>query len=198
MIAAANGHLRGVTHGHVEALRRFAVEGQSGRSLVLPQGLVARKEFDWLIVSVPERGSARNGYSYAVEVPGETQVPELGSTFLFKIVNSRETEEGYNVSDGPRVDLSKLEGQLRIRSWLAGDSFRPVGSRKAKKVKELFQKRRIPLGHRRLWPVLTCGTSVIWVRGFPPDDRVVASPSTERVVTILEEPLEVPGCETER
>jgi len=198
MIAAASGHLRGVTHGHVEALRRFAVEGQSGRSLVLPQGLVARKEFDWLIVGVPERGSARNGYSYAVEVPGETQVPELGSTFRFKIVNWRETEEGYNWSDRPRVDLSKLEGQLRIRSWLAGDSFRPVGSRKAKKVKELFQKRRIPLGRRSLWPVLTCGRSVIWVRGFPPDDRVVASPTTERVVTILEEPLELPGSEAGR
>lgn len=198
MIAAASGHLRGVTHSHVEALRRLAVEGQSGRSLALPQGLVARKEFDWLIVSVRERETARTGYSYAVEVPGETRIPELGSTFLFKIVNSRETEKGYNGPDGPKVDLSKLEGELRIRNWKAGDSFRPVGSRKVRKVKELFQERRIPLGHRRLWPVLDCGDSVIWVRGFPPDDRVAVSPATEHVVTIVEEPLEVRGAEAGR
>jgi tRNA(Ile)-lysidine synthase len=191
MIAAARGHLRGITHGHVEALRRFAVESRSGRSLVLPQGLVARKEFNWLIVAAEERESARNPYSYAVEVPGEIRVPELGSTFLFKIVNLHETEKGYNGVDRAIVDLSKLEGQLRIRNWQAGDSFRPVGSRKAKKVKELFQEQRIPLRHRRLWPVLACGDSVIWVRGFPPDDRVAASPTTADVVTIFEEPLEV-------
>jgi tRNA(Ile)-lysidine synthase len=191
MIAGARGHLRGVTHSHIEALRRLAVEGRSGRSLVLPHGLVARKEFDWLIVGVPEREAARNGYSYAVDVPGEIRVPEVGSIFLFKIVNSRETKEEYNSCDGPKVDLSKLNGQLRIRSWQTGDSLRPIGSRKAKKVKELFQERRIPLRHRRLWPVLVCGESVVWVRGFPPDDRVAASLTTEHVVTILEEPLEV-------
>jgi tRNA(Ile)-lysidine synthase len=193
MIAAVSGNLRGVTHGHVEALRRFAVEGQSGRSLVLPQGLVARKEFDWLIIGVREQETARNGYSYPVEVPGKIRIPELGSTFLFRIVNSREIGKGYNSADGPKVDLSKLKGNLRIRSWQAGDSFQPVGSRKRRKVKELFQERRIPLGQRRLWPVLDCGKSVIWVRGFPPDAQVAVSPVTERVVTIVEESLELRG-----
>jgi tRNA(Ile)-lysidine synthase len=190
MIAAASGHLRGVTHGHVEALRRLAVEGQSGRTLVLPHGLAARKEFDWLIIGVTERGIARNGYSYPVEVPGKTRIPELGSTFLFEIVNSPGTGKGYNGADGPKVDLSKLKGDLRIRNWQPGDSFRPVGSRKVRKVKELFQERRIPLTDRRLWPVLDCGKSVIWVRGFPPDAQVAASPATEKVVTIVEQPLE--------
>jgi len=195
MIAAASGHLRGVTYSHVEELRRFAAEGQSGRSLVLPQGLVARKEFDWLIIDVRERETARSGFSYPVEVPGEIRIPELGSTFRFKIVNSRATGKGYNSSDRPKVDLSKLKGELRIRNWQAGDSFRPVGSRKIKKVKELFQEQRIPLGHRRLWPVLDCEKSVIWVRGFPPDVQVAPSSATEHVVIIVEEPLETSGSE---
>ena len=197
MIAATSGHLRGVTHTHVEALRRFAVEGQSGRSLVLPQGLVARKEFDWLIIGVAERETARNSYSYPVEVPGETRIPELGSIFLFKIVNSRGTGKGYNGADGAKVDLLKLKGELRIRNWQAGDSFRPVGSRKIRKVKELFQERRIPLERRRLWPVLDCGKSVIWIRGFPPDAQVAVSPATEHVVTIVEQPLELRGRKPE-
>jgi tRNA(Ile)-lysidine synthase len=193
MIAAASGHLRGMTHGHVEALRRFAVQGQSGRSLVLPRGLVAQKEFDWLIIGVRERETARNGYSYPIEVPGKIRIPELGSTFLFTIVNSSEMGKGYNGTDGPKVDLSKLKGELRIRSWQAGDSLQPVGSRKRRKVKELFQERRVPLGRRRLWPVLNCGKSVIWVRGFPPDAHVAVSPATEHVVTIVEESLEHRG-----
>ena len=80
-----------------------------------------------------------------------------------------------------------------MRNWKAGDSFRPVGSRSIRKVKELFQERRIPLGRRKLWPVLDCGESVIWVRGFPPDAQVAVSSATERVLTIVEEPLEVRG-----
>jgi len=198
MIAAARGHLRGITHGHVEVLRRFAVEGQSGRSVILPQGLVVRKEFDWLIIGVTERVTARNGYSYPVKAPGETRIPEVGSTFLFKIVNSHGTGKRYNSAHGPYVDLSKLKGELRIRNWKAGDSFRPVGSRSIRKVKELFQERRIPLGCRRLWPILDCGESVIWVRGFPPDAQVAVSSATEHVLTIVEEPLEVVGSEAGR
>jgi tRNA(Ile)-lysidine synthase len=195
MIAAASGHLRGITHRHIEALRRLTVEGQSGRSLVLPQGLVARKEFDWLIIGVAERETAIRGYSYPVKVPGETRIPELGSTFLFKIVNSRGRRKGYNGADWAKVDLSKLKGELRIRNWQAGDAFRPVGSRKTRKVKELFQERRIPLEHRKVWPVLDCGKSVIWARGFPPDAEVAVSAATEQVVTIVEEPIEPQGRE---
>src|SRR5439155_11919706 len=36
MIAAARGSLRGVTHDHVEALRRFVADVPSGRGLVFP------------------------------------------------------------------------------------------------------------------------------------------------------------------
>jgi tRNA(Ile)-lysidine synthase len=192
------GHVRGVTYGHIEALRGLAVEGQSGRTLVLPQGLVAHKEFDWLTIAAHKEAAAQSGYSRAVEVPGEARIPELGLALHFKIVNTHETGKGYNVVEGPNVDLSRLEGKLRVRNWRAGDSFQPAGSRRVRKVKELLQERRVPLRQRRFWPVLECGNSIIWVRGFPPDDRVRVSLATENMVAIVEEPLELAGPEAER
>ncbi len=195
MMAAARGHLRGVTHTHVEALRRFALEGQSGRSLALRHDVVARKEFDWLIVGVPGPKTVATGFSYPVEVPGEVRIPELGLTLLFKIANSFQTGKGYNAAEGPNVDLSRLKGKLRVRNWRAGDRYQPVGSRMARKVKELFQKRKVPLAQRNFWPVLECGNLIVWVRGFPPDDRVAVSPETQRVVRIVEEPLKLGGSE---
>lgn len=195
MIAAVRGHLRGVTHSHVEALLRLAVESQSGRSLALPNGLVVSKEFNWLRISARPHDLTRAGYSYAVEVPGEVAVPELGVAFRFQITNRSEAEMAYNANEGWSVDLSKLEGKLLLRSWRAGDSLQPAGCRRGRKVKELFQRRKIPLGERALWPVLECGNSVIWVRGFPPDRRVAVSLDTERALTVVEEPLRLGGTQ---
>ena len=71
MIQGAGGHLRGVTHRHIEALRRFLRHSQSGHHLVLPGQLVARREFDWLIVGPAPPGGGEAGYYHQVEVPGE-------------------------------------------------------------------------------------------------------------------------------
>src|SRR5947209_2342092 len=68
MIAAARGSLRGVTYDHVEALRRFVAEAQSGRRLVLPS-LMARKEFDWLVIGAQPQAEPDSGFSYPVEAP---------------------------------------------------------------------------------------------------------------------------------
>jgi tRNA(Ile)-lysidine synthase len=198
MIATVRGHLRGVTYGHIEALRRLTVEGQSGRSLVLPQSLVARKEFDWLVIGVLRQKAMATGFVYAGEVPGEIRIPELGVALFFKKVDPGKTGETYNAGEGVRIDLSRLEGELHLRNWQPGDSFQPAGGRKMRKVKELLQERKIPLGQKRLWPVLECGNSIVWVRGFPADQRVAVSRTTESVVTIVEKPLEPRGSEAGR
>ena len=166
MIQGAGGHLRGVTHRHIEALRRFVRHSQSGHHLVLPGQVVARREFDWLIMGPAQPGRGEAGYSYQVEVPGEVTVAELGLTFHFKIVGSSGHAEGYNNSEVVGLDPLKLSGKLALRNWRAGDRFWPVGSRKPRKLKDLFCQRKIPLGLRKLWPLLTSEEEIVWVRGF--------------------------------
>ncbi len=194
MITAVRGHLRGITHGHIESLRRFAAETPSGRTLVLPGGLAARKEFDWLLIGPQLQGSYDSGFSRPVEVPGEVPVPSLGVTFRFQIVGSDESRKAYN-QGGLYLDPEKLSGRLVLRNWRAGDRFQPWGSRKAWKLKELFREHKIPLGQRKSWPVLECGNEVVWVRGFPPASSAAASPSGKQALAIREEPLgEKPGA----
>lgn len=188
MVMTARGSLRGVTHGHIEALRRFAATAQSGRALELP-GLAVQKEFDWLVIGPQRPDPDESGFSYSVEVPGAVPVPELGVTFQFEIVDSAESPREYNSSGRGCLDPEKLGGSLVLRSWRAGDRFRPSGSRRARRVKELFGQHRIPVGQRKLWPVLECSGEIIWVRGFPPAAAVVASPGSRRTLIIVEEPL---------
>lgn len=188
MIQAARGDLRGVTHGHIEELRRFAREVQSGRSLALPGGLEARREFDWLVIGPRQAVPGGSEFSYAVEVPGEVSVPQLGLTFRFKIVGPQDLRKAYNGLGTAGLDPLKFEEGLVLRNWRAGDHFRPFGSRKAWKLKELFRQQKIPLNQRKLWPVLECGKTIVWVRGFPPATPVAASPDSKQVMVIGEEP----------
>ena len=84
------------------------------------------------------------------------------------------------------MDPQKLPDRLFLRNWRAGDHFRPLGSRKLWKLKELFRQRKIPRNRRKLWPVVECGEQIVWVRGFPPAAPVAASPES-RAILIIEE-----------
>ncbi|MGO9274204.1 MAG: tRNA lysidine(34) synthetase TilS [Terriglobia bacterium] len=187
MVGAVRGSLRGVTRERVEALRRFARESQSGRRLVLPGGVTIRKNFDWLVVA-REVTPASGGFAYPVTVPGTVEVPEMGMTFCFKIVSTGEHGGAYNKSGAVSLDGKKLSGKLVLRNWRAGDRFRPFGSRRVCKLKELFRQRKIEAGARSHWPVLECDGEIVWVRGFSPDAGA-APPTTGAVLTIEELPV---------
>jgi tRNA(Ile)-lysidine synthase len=186
MLQSLRADLRGVAYAQIEGLLRFATSAQSGRSLTLPGGAVARKEFDWLILGLQPVSTADDAYAYPVEIPGEIAIPALGSTFGFKIVELQGGPEEYNKIAGSAIDPQKLRQRLFLRSWRGGDQFWPLGSRKPRKLKELFRQRKIPRRQRKLWPVLECGERIVWVRGFPPAASVVASLES-RAILVIEE-----------
>jgi tRNA(Ile)-lysidine synthase len=186
MILAVKGDLKSVSYRHLEALRKFASATQSGRKLLLPGQLEARKEFDWLIVARPPEATKDNEYHYRVEIPGEVTVAELGTVFRLKLIEAEAPVKTYNGPWMAGLDPQKLRGKLTLRNWKAGDRFRPHGSQKVRKLKELMARRKIPAGQRKLWPVLESGTEIVWVRGFPPGSCAAAGPKTNKVVVIEE------------
>ncbi len=186
MCQAVSGAAGGMTHVHLEALLRFSGEAHSGRTLVLPAGLVARKEFDWLEIGPGAHKSSGAGFSYRVAVPGRVFVAELNSTFDFKIVGSDALRTSYNLNGVAGLDPAKLSGQLVLRNWQSGDRFRPGGSRNALKLKELFRRRKIPRTKRELWPVVESGEEIVWVRGFPPAATAASLPEAGQVLIITE------------
>ena len=187
MILAVRGSLQGITHRHIEALYLLATEAQSGRGLALPGGLVARREFDWLVVG-PASGRADNsGYCYAIELPAEVSIPQLGITFRFKIVGPEELGRAYNTGGKAYLDPLKLPGGLVLRNWRAGDRFQRSGCGKVLKLKELFRERKIPLEQRRFWPVLESGKEIVWVWGFPVAASVAVTAESRQAIAIGED-----------
>ncbi|MFB3922319.1 MAG: tRNA lysidine(34) synthetase TilS [Terriglobia bacterium] len=188
MIQATRGNLAGITHRHLDAVYRLAADAPSGRCVVLPGGLQARRDFEWLTVGLQAPSAKNSGFAYSVVPPAAVKVHELGVTVRLKIVGPEELGRAYNSpSERVFVDPVRLAGELVLRNWRAGDRFRPYGSRNFLKLKELFRQRRIPVEQRRFWPVLASGTEIIWVRGFPPAASVAAGRDAQQVLIISEE-----------
>jgi len=186
MLQSARPGLYGLAYSQMEELRRFALEAQSGRSLHMPKEIIARKEFDWLVLGPHPVASDSGGYACPLDVPGEVTVPVLGVTFVLKIIQLPEPAAEYNQMAGSVLDFEKLPRRLVLRNWRRGDHYWPAGSRKLRKLKELFRQRRIPRSRRKLWPVLECGEKLVWVRGFPPAASAAATPESQTLLVVEE------------
>ncbi len=195
MLQFASGRTSGLTHAHLESLRQFATYSQSGRECELPGGATARKEFSWLVISPKGCGSKTPDYSYPVEIAKDVEVCEIGKVFHFKILPRDNARTAYNLSKLVSLDPDSLCGDLELRNWRAGDSFCPVGSRKARKLKEFFRERKIPESQRGGWPVLSCAGQIVWMRGFPPAKSAAADENSSQLLVIEEEPLKIASSE---
>ena len=157
----AGSELRDVSFDHVEAVRALLEPGKSGKLVEIPGGLVVAREFGRLVFREPARTLA--DYEYELKIPGEVHIPEAGKVFRAEIV-----EAEANDSLGLRVfvDAESIGPYVRIRNWKPGDYYRPVGL-PAGKLKKLFQRARIPRGHRMRWPVIVADSTIVWVASFP-------------------------------
>jgi tRNA(Ile)-lysidine synthase len=186
MLREVAGSLAGVTHRHIEAVYNFALESQSGKRVQLPRGLAARIEFDWLILSRETGNEKPPEYVYNVVVPCTIKVPEMGLSMTFKIVGAKDTNRGYNGSEWPNLDPLKMPARLTLRNWRPGDRYRPSGSQKTVKVKELFRRHRVPLGERSHRPVLDSEQGIVCVRGLPAAAWAAAKKESGRVLVVSE------------
>lgn len=63
---------------------------------------------------------------------------------------------------GPGPDSTPFE----LRAWESGDRIEPLGMSGSKTLQDLFTDSLVPAPRRRTWPVLTVGSTVIWVPGL--------------------------------
>ena len=84
------------------------------------------------------------------------------------------------------IDAALLQYPLKIRPWLEGDYFYPLGMTGRKKLSDYFVNQKIPLHQKEDIPILINGNGeIIWVAGYRPDERYKVSDNTKKV-TIFE------------
>lgn len=160
-LAAVRGDLRRITQSHVESVLRLAEEGQSGQRVELPRAIVERSFNRLVFRRAQEQAETRHDYQVKVEGPSTVGLPGGGS-LSFKLVAVEALESGYNQPKGV-ADAARTPFPLLVRAWQLGDSYRPAGAARRKKLKTLFREQRIPVEERRRTPVVVCGEEIVWV-----------------------------------
>ncbi|MDE3166181.1 MAG: tRNA lysidine(34) synthetase TilS, partial [Acidobacteriota bacterium] len=163
-VELAKGDLRAVNFGHVEAVLALAAD-PAGGSVELP-GLRVRRSFQWM-----RFGAAAPCRRWRADaaLPGYTPLPGGKLGISLEIVDNSEATRNlhcvYNSGMGC-LDRNCLSGSAVLRSWQPGDRYRPDGARGESKLKDLFQKARVPVWERDGWPVLETGGRIAWSRRF--------------------------------
>lgn len=80
------------------------------------------------------------------------------------------------------LDFDKLIGNITVRNRREGDRIKTVGSNCTKKLKKLFNERK--LKDRYSIPVICDESGIVWVKGIGCDERLKITESTQRVLVI--------------
>ncbi len=202
IFAELRGSPEQLTSRHVDAVMDLATKSQSGARIDLPgirvERIFARLRFTKVATTqndarVDKATSGIHDFSYIVSRPGRLEpasivVPEIHRRFNLKIVDwpaaPRDTVEGRGA-----LDYERVQWPLVLRNWRPGDSYRPDGSRRVRKLKRLLLESRVPRTARGSWPVLTSEGKVIWASGYPAAEEFAPHAGTQIGLVIGEEEL---------
>jgi tRNA(Ile)-lysidine synthase len=176
---------------HVEQVIRLASASSSGRRVRLPGGAIVERRFDRLVFA-PGEGQAQaqpGGYVYALEIPAsgefEIEIAEIGKRFRLKLIDWSGSARDTKLAE-EALDAGLLCSPLVLRGWQQGDAYRPVGRKRARKLKRLLLEKRIPARNRRGWPVLTSQGRVAWAWCLPPAAEFAAGSDSKKGLVIRE------------
>lgn len=187
-VAETKGDLRRIDFLHTERLFELA-ESPAGEGRISIPGLEVARSFGWIRLAPVGLPSAGYDYRYRVSAPGRYAIPGSRSLVCLDLITENSIypleKSSYNAGREGDLDWSRLSASLELRNWQPGDRFQASGRGEAK-LKELFQKARIPVWERAGWPVLTSGGKVVWTRQFGVAEGFAPTPGSREVLRIRE------------
>jgi len=164
-----------LTRGGTRAGSQFISEGRSGSGVDLGGGLELVREFERLWLGRPGEDGPDRELAVGPE-PGRGEAVVGGRRY--RVVWGEEPEQERSRF---RVELSRsrLDFPLTLRGWRDGDRIRLASG--TRKLKRLFNDRRVPLSERSILPVVaTASDRVVWVAGVARDPEAAPGGEDDR------------------
>ncbi len=183
-IKKLTGNLRQITYQHLNEIFKLLKGSLAYGQIDLPNDLIVERLRKELVI---RKGKTQDIYNiiYPVKIPGETLVPELGVKLVCTISERRSnlefsTQNRYQES----FDYDKINGLVFVRTRKDGDSFRPLGMRGGKKIKDFLIDQKIPQPEKNKVLFLTDKTDIIWLIGLRISERFKVTTKTKRVLKV--------------
>ncbi len=165
---------------HYDALHSFILEGRTGASLTLPDGVTAESGYEKVRLLREKPVPALEWPATEIVVPGETRIDELGLSIIATLPNSCPAELG---PTAVAVDAAALTGKWLVRPRRPGDIIEVESG--TQKVKKLLIDRKVPRQERSAIPVFTADDRIFWVGGIRQAAFGRVTENTERVVCLM-------------
>ena len=180
----------------IEEILAVAAGGVAPNACNLPEGwkfVRQGKDFRFVPSASPKESKIPGLDQLYLPVPGQVVAlgadPAMSTVFEARKILLATPPAGYNPEHlyAPQA----LPDQLLVRTWRPGDRFWPAHTKAAKKLKELFQTKRIAADSRAAWPVMVdvkqdAGEELVWVRGFAAPAHLRPQPGDREAILIGE------------
>jgi tRNA(Ile)-lysidine synthase len=180
-------HSEYISARKVEAIHELLRAGKSGKSLSIGRVKVSRDFQSLTFKKVEPAYTEQANYSCHLPIPGKAEIVQIGSIFKAALESSSGDQKVLGRWEF-YVSPEELSSGLWVRNWKNGDAYLPHGASSAKKIKELFELRKIYKNLRAVWPVFTLNERIIFAKGLPVSaDRIYGDSSWRNKKIIVEE-----------
>ncbi|MGP8214605.1 MAG: tRNA lysidine(34) synthetase TilS [Bacteroidia bacterium] len=101
--------------------------------------------------------------------------------FIVSVTDKPARYKPFHPSSTASLDYEKLKFPLKVRKWLPGDKFYPLGMNKPKKISDFLIDLKVSLPEKEKVHVLLSGNDIAWVIGYRIDERFKIAPSTKNL-----------------
>ncbi|MBQ8004602.1 MAG: tRNA lysidine(34) synthetase TilS, partial [Oscillospiraceae bacterium] len=148
---------------HIAAIFALCESASPSGEICLPDGIVARREYEKLIF---ERGESKDKPTAIMLCEGE----HFFGDYRVFVKKSEKTGKIHNSVNTFLVSCGRIQDGLLLRSRQPGDEIK-LPKRPAKSLKKLFIEKRIPKNERDYIPVIADGNNIVTVYGAGTDER---------------------------
>jgi len=180
-----SGSCRRLTSAHVEAVMALTGCTGSSKQVPLPGGLIARREYDDLLLS--HTRDPAEGFQVTVDqLPADIVLPHSG--IRVQIVRDSTADpaavRSSTTRDTRHLSAESISMPIVIRSFKPGDRIRPLGFNATKKVNALFADMKIPVRLRRRIPLIESGGQILCVGSLRIAEHCRVTPDSNGVIAV--------------
>ncbi|MDX2269366.1 MAG: tRNA lysidine(34) synthetase TilS [Bryobacter sp.] len=184
-----------ISFDHIEQARGLCLQIEGSGRLQLP-GLDLLRSFGEVRLAALSAAGAeeRRNWRFPLEIGEVLHLPDGAGELRATVEEISQYNENGEDLDWKRLSSGLPPNQgLEVRNWRPGDEICRVGRENPEKLKELFQKFRIPLWQRRNWPIVVLVDVPVWSRQFGASANFAAGRECLQRLRIHWAPREDPG-----